>query len=772
MSFLVLDLECQNHPYLGAVASPFCKENYIVAAGWCIQDKPVQSVYFNTKEEADQSNWFQEAVKDCTVIVAHNATFELHWLLHRHYSVVMDFLKRGGRIFCTQYAEYLLSHQTETYPALDEVAPRYGGTHKIDEVKLLWEQGVLTSEIDQDLLMRYLAGNSGDIENTRKVFFGQYHKLMANEMLEMFWQRMDSLLFNAVCTFNGLYIDTEVAARNHREQLQRVQELKQEVQALLPKTLPEEFNFNFGSDYHMSAWLFGGPVMYKKKVQYDPPKFEKIDCYHYIENGEEKSIPVQQYSESAALAGSLNDKIIVYQRGKNAGLPKVFSDESSVPKMKWGEGCFVFKGLIDLESLPEHVQTQFLGKRAEFRGKRFLCDDVTPVYSTSKDALDLLANFTSMAKPLKELAQLEKDNGTYYIQHEYNANGELKKTKGMLQFVGEDSIIHHQLNGTSTITTRLSSSNPNLQNIPRDGTSKVKEMFASRFGASGKVVEVDYTALEVVTLAAASGDKALLQNLINGTDMHCLRLSGQLNEPYESVLEKCHNSDHPEHKKYKEMRTAVKAPSFAFQYGASAEGISFATGISVEDARKFIDTESKLFPESVAIRSVIREEVERTGSTAESLFREVTDTGVWGMYRRGYYQAPGGTCYSFRQYSQWKEGQQIMDYKDTQIANYWCQGEASFIVQTACGRVARWLINNDFFGGCVLCINTVHDAIYLDCINEEWARYAGKAVAQIMAETPKYMAEIMPKYLQWGYDTTPFPAVPEFGTNMYSKEHC
>ena len=156
----------------------------------------------------------------------------------------------------------------------------------------------------------------------------------------------------------------------------------------------------------------------------------------------------------------------------------------------------------------------------------------------------------------------------------------------------------------------------------------------------------------------------------------------------------------------------------------------------------------------------------------EPLQREFSEGEGFQVYRRGYFQAKGGTCYSFRQYQKYVDGQTIMDYKDTQIANYWCQGEASFIVQTACGFVARWLIQNDFFNGAVLCINTVHDAIYLDCVNEEWARYAGKMVAQIMAETPKRMCETMPGYKEWNYHTTPFPAVPEFGPNMMEKEHC
>jgi len=146
--------------------------------------------------------------------------------------------------------------------------------------------------------------------------------------------------------------------------------------------------------------------------------------------------------------------------------------------------------------------------------------------------------------------------------------------------------------------------------------------------------------------------------------------------------------------------------------------------------------------------------VERTGALAPPC-REVSDDGRFLAYRRGHFTAKGGTRFSFRTYEKRVEGQPVQDYKDTQLANYWCQGEASFIVQSACGRVIRWLFANDFFGGCVLPINTVHDAIYLDTVNEEWARY-----------------ETMPAYTEWQYDTTPFPAAAEFGLNMLDKEPC
>ena len=769
MTWSILDLECQNIEYKGHISSPFNPDNYIVAPAWAHDDGPVHYEYFNSKEEANSSDWLKSALAGQSVLVAHNATFEIHWLLHRHYDDFLDFLKRGGRIFCTQYAEYLLSNQTEQYPKLEDVSLKYGGTKKIDEVKLLWEQGYKTADIERNLLLQYLAGPSGDIENTRKVCFQQHALLMARGMLEGFWLRMDSLLFNAFCTFNGLYVDRAVAHKNHQEQLERAEALRAEVLRMMPKDLPTEFEFNFGSDYHMSAWLFGGPVRYDKRVPYDPPKYEKIDAYKI--QGEDTYIEAKVADQFMAEGRPHNYEI--YKSGKNKGTTKIYSIDSKVEKLKWGDGYYNFPGLINLVTLPAHVSEQFLGKRAEFRGKRFLADDTTPVYSTGKDALDLLAAFTDVAKPLKELAQLDKDNSTYYITYEYNKDGSVKKIKGMLQYVGDDCIIHHSLNGTSTVTTRLSSSNPNLQNLPRDGTSKVKEMFSSRFGELGKIVEVDYTALEVVALAAISGDDNLLQNLLNGTDMHCYRLAGKIGRPYEELVAIVADKNHPEHKSIKQQRTDIKPQAFAAQYGASAHGISFATGCSIEEAEAFLATEAKLFPQSFAYsRTVVREEVERTGSEPDGLFREMMDDGRWSVYRRGYFKAPGGTCYSFRQYPKWVGGQEVMDYKDTQIANYWAQGEASFIVQVSCGRVIRWLIENDFFGGCVLPVNTVHDALYLDCVNEEWARYSGKYVANLMETTPKYMCEIIPGYKDWRYHTTPWPAVPEFGRNMHEKEKC
>ena len=760
-SFFIHDYENQNHPWYGSVASPHCPDNYIVATGYCIDGGNIKSHYFQCDEEAKAHPWIND-LQDCKMYVAHNATFEIQWMLRTYPKQFLSWLNKGGKIFCTQYAEYMLSHQLEMYPKLEDCATKYGGSKKIDEVKLLWEQGVLTADIDEALLMKYLADPQvGDVANTRRVCFSQVALLKKQGMWDMFMERMDSLLFNATSTYFGLYVDMEVAQRNQAAQEIQIEQIKSSILGMLPLDLPTDFPFSFTSAYHLSAFLFGGTIQYKAKVSYDPIKYIKYDAYQLLDD---------TYGVNGYIAVDCWDKptmgdVVRFKAGKNKGEPKVFKVDTADELLKWGDKQYTFQGLLDFDTLPKIVSEAYTGKRAEFRGKRTLVDD-TPVYSTGKDSLDVLAAHTDVAKPLKLLAALIKDTTTYYLSKDENG-----KVSGMLQFVEPNGIIHHQLNNCSTITGRLSGSKPNMQNIPRDGTSKVKEMFSSRFGKEGRIVEVDYSALEVVALATISGDTNLMRMLIDGIDMHCYRLAAKLGEDYDSVYEKCHNKDHPDHKQYKQWRTDIKPRAFAHQYGASAAGIAFSTGCTLEDAEEFKRIEFELFPESNAYpTNIVRPMVEETGNAAAPLREFDETTNRYTLYRRGYFQAKSGTCYSFRQFEKRVDGQVIMDYRDTQVANYWCQGEASFIVQAACGRVIRELIKRNFADGLVLPINTVHDAIYLDCATEALAKEYGALVRDIMEATPKYLAEVIPALKDWNYHITPFPAAAECGINMMSKE--
>ena len=457
-SIMFLDLEVQNHPWYGKIASLHNPENFIVAPGWRVDRDGVPGTteyrYFNSRTEADMSDWFQ-IPEDCWAIVAHNMQYEMSCLLCRHRKALEDFLKRGGRVLCTAYAEYMLTDQTEIFPSLDETAPKYGGTHKVDGVKIFWESGRLTTEIDPDLLITYLAGPEGDVNNTALTFYGQYAKLQERGAWQCYLERCDALIAYSYCEFFGLKVDVEKAERIRVEQEAEILKLREQLNELIPKDAPPELEFSWSSDYDVSALLYGGPVKYRKKIPYDPPQYIKYDAYQRLDGTYiDKDIADENPENMPPL--------VRYKSGKNKGLVKVFTIDSHVEKLKWGEFQYKMPGIIKLHSLPDVVQEKFLGKRAEWRQSRTLCDGITPVYSSSGDALAALKVYCKEVALLVKLGQLEKDTGSFYLRTDYNPDGSVKKVSGMLQYVQPDGIIHHNLNATATVTGRLSSSQPNL----------------------------------------------------------------------------------------------------------------------------------------------------------------------------------------------------------------------------------------------------------------------------------------------------------------------
>lgn len=784
-SIMHIDLEVENHEYYGSKASPYCPDNYVVESAWRIDTTQAdgtttvgstQSVRYANRAEflagssaGAERSWFV-IPEDCWLIVAHNAAYEISWFLTYQRQKFEAFLKRGGRVFCTMHGEYIASDFQSMYPSLDETAPKYGGTHKVDGVKILWEQGVLTSQIDPMLLHDYLV--NGDIPNTALCFYGQCATFAQRGQMQYVWERMDALLAWAYCEWFGLFVNMPIARKNQEEQEQRIREIKQELQQYIPKDLPETLDFNFGSDFHMSALVYGGPIKYRKKVPYDPPQYVKADYWQVGDTW-------VAVDDMPAPPGATT-----YKSGKNKGLPKVFRLDTEEEKLKWEDDLYFCPGLVNIQELPEVIREKY-AERGEFRQARTM-QDGTPVYSTSTDAMEALARQGfEFCKLVNELAALEKDTGTYYLREVLDANGEVKERKGMLQYVIPErpdgsGIIHHRLNTCATVTGRLSSSNPNLQNLPRpdedgDGVakSKVKQVFTSRFGDNGRITEVDYSALEVVMSCVHTGDKKLLGLLQSGTDMHCYRLAFREGLDYDEVYYRCHDKTYQDYSTWKTKRSHIKTPSFAAQYGASARGVAFAAGCTVEFAQEFLDNEARMFPTTIGFRAVVKEEVERNGAEGR-MYREQADDGSYRIYRIGTWTSPAGARYSFRQKEQWKEvvpgqrKQKVMDYKETEMANYWCQGEAFFLMAVAAGMVLRALLARDWFDNQVCLITNVHDALYLDSANPEVGREASLLVKQCMEDAPKRIHQLWPNYGIIG--EVPFPAEAEMGTSMYSKE--
>lgn len=337
--------------------------------------------------------------------------------------------------------------------------------------------------------------------------------------------------------------------------------------------------------------------------------------------------------------------------------------------------------------------------------------------------------------------------------------------KGMLTCVRTDThIVNHSLNHTSTVTGRLSSSNPNLQNIPRGDHSEVKKMFKSRFGDDGAMVEADYSQLEVVVQGVLSQDPQLCEDLRNKVDFHCKRVAAKEGVTYEDALRWCKDENDPNYKEWKPKRTAAKYFSFQRAYGAGAAAISADTGIPLEDVHALIEAEERMYPGVIRFNEAVEKAVQES---AKAFY----DPARGGTFRRGYWVAPTGTRYGWRSWEAPSFLQQrgVTDsFSPPEMKNYPVQGTGGEMVQIILGILFREFIKRGWWSGRngkALLVNTVHDCYWADTIKELVSEVGG-LIKQVMETIPEVYNR------EFNMDiTVPFPCEVEHGPNMYELKH-
>ncbi len=141
----------------------------------------------------------------------------------------------------------------------------------------------------------------------------------------------------------------------------------------------------------------------------------------------------------------------------------------------------------------------------------------------------------------------------------------------------KDGRIHTSFNQTVTTTGRLSSSNPNLQNIPvrTEEGNKIRQAFVPRDRENYLILSADYSQIELRLLAHVSGDKHLIEAFNSGIDVHTLTASKLFEVPVEDVT--------------KEMRYKAKAVNFGIVYGQSKYGLAKSLKFKPDEAERFIN---------------------------------------------------------------------------------------------------------------------------------------------------------------------------------------
>lgn len=203
-----------------------------------------------------------------------------------------------------------------------------------------------------------------------------------------------------------------------------------------------------------------------------------------------------------------------------------------------------------------------LGKKKRRKGKSF---------STNADVLEELAEEYEIAELILKYRKLAKLKSTY--------------TEALPSLINPiDNRIHTTFNQTITATGRLSSSNPNLQNIPvrTEEGNKIRKAFVPKDRENFQILSADYSQIELRLLAHISEDKNLIEAFNSGIDVHTLTASKVFDVPVNEVT--------------REMRYKAKAVNFGIIYGQSKYGLAKALGISVEEADEFIEKYFKTYP--------------------------------------------------------------------------------------------------------------------------------------------------------------------------------
>jgi len=192
--------------------------------------------------------------------------------------------------------------------------------------------------------------------------------------------------------------------------------------------------------------------------------------------------------------------------------------------------------------------------------------------------------YSTSAGVLEELAE-ENKICEYLLQHRSFSKLKSTYTDSLpLLIARKDGRIHTSYNQTVTTTGRLSSSNPNLQNIPirTEEGNKLRKAFVAEDGEKGMLLSADYSQIELRLLAHCAKDDNLIEAFCSGIDVHTKTAASVFEVPIEAVT--------------KDMRYKAKAVNFGIIYGQSKYGLSKSLGIAPFAAEMFIEKYFATYP--------------------------------------------------------------------------------------------------------------------------------------------------------------------------------
>jgi DNA polymerase I-like protein with 3'-5' exonuclease and polymerase domains len=629
--------------------SPFNPRNKMVSAHWrMIEDGVIgeaQSSVFYHKEKAtpDSPDAFSEALASADLGVAHNAKFDLLYLISAGLPI-------PDEMYCTMIGEYIFARAQQISKSLKETAIRRDVTRKksdlVDDMFKVQKLGF--DEMPLDVVIEYA---DADVLSCAEIYLSQQEDLLkdSNKGLKPVFTLMNEMLmFLCEIESNGIKIDLDILADVEKQFLAEKAELERTLSEIIADTMGDTpINMNSGAD--MSKVIYSREVVDKESHKRSfnigtgptgkplpPARMSRSQFTNTVRKFTRRVYKTVGYHcDTCEGKGKI-------QKYKKDGTP--WKNLTKCPSCE-GQGFTLMQTgkIAGLKLVPEGPQDASVNgfKTDKTTIKRLISQ------AEAKGNLDAVVFLKSMSR-LNAIS-------TYLDSF----------VKGIQTYTRPDGLLHAQFNQCTTRTGRLSSSNPNFQNQPKGGKFPVRKCVVSRFD-DGEILEADFSGLEFRVAGELSRDPQIIEDILNGKDVH---------KQTATIINQCDVESVT-----KDMRQGAKAYTFAPLYGGMGAG-----------------------------------EPEHVQAYFKEYFNIYQGLKRWhqtlmdGVLRDGIVRIPSGREFLFPNAKRLRNGRIT---NATAVVNYPVQSFATAdIVPLACVRALRGFREHNLTSKLIL---TVHDSIVVD----------------------------------------------------------
>ena len=638
--------------------SPYHPKNKMVSSHWRMIEGgeigPAQRAIFNHNEkngqDADSSDAMRHDISQADVMVCHNAKFDVSYLLESGFSI-------PKRVYCTMVGEYIFARGQRQELSLKATAERRDVTRKkSDLVDDLFKSGVGFEAMPLETVIEYA---DADVLSTAEIYLAQQKDLLKDSnkgLLPTFNLMNEMLLFLTELERNGIAIDSDVLAAVKAEFEAEKAQIEIDLENIVADVMGDTpINLNSGAD--MTA------VVYSRRVK--DRNYHK-NAFNIGLNARGKPLPPPRMSASK-FANTVRKstrrvmKTIAHHCDVCNGKGKIQKRKVNGDLYKNLTKCPSCDGL-----------GYILTETGQVAGLKLVPTQATDAsingFKTDKLTIGKLiaqAETKDNLKAIEFLTKMSRLNAisTYLDSFVKNIQGSTR----------EDGLLHPQFNQCITRTGRLSSSNPNFQNIPKGHKFPARKAVVSRFDG-GTIMEADFSGLEFRVAGELSRDEQIIEDIQTGKDVH---------KQTASIINQCDVSEVD-----KSMRQAAKAYTFAPLYGGMGAN------------------------EPPHVQAYFKE-----------YFNIYKGLAVWhrklmdGVLKDGLVRIPSGREFYFPNARRLGNGRIT---NATAVVNYPCQSFATAdLVVMSCVRAYERFMQENFKSRLIL---TVHDSIVVDVHPDEDAR--------------------------------------------------